>query len=145
MPAPDNYPYGKFRFRVECDGLSTLFSEVSGFDANVDSYEYREGAQKTTPFKVAGLRKYGNITLKRAVSKANAKQLWDWWTVATDKEVTRKSLTITLMDNDGTDVASWSVEQAWPVKYTAPDFSATASEAAQEQIELVHEGMTRTA
>lgn len=137
------YPYGKFRFRVECDGLSEYFSEVTGFDANVDVYEYREGSQKTTPLKVSGLRKYGNVTLKRAVSEANATELWDWWTIAADQEPERKSLAITLMDNDGNDVATWNIEEAWPVKYTAPDFNATASEAAVETIELAHEGMTR--
>ena len=73
----DMYPISKFRFKVECDGLTEYFSEVSGFDASVDSYEYREGNQKTTPIKVMGLRKYSNITLKRAVSTANATQLWD--------------------------------------------------------------------
>ena len=114
-----SYPYGKFRFRVECDGLSEFFSEVSG------------------------LRKYGNITLKRAVSEQNASELWDWWTIATDSEPERKSLAITLMDNNGADVATWNVEEAWPVKYTAPDFNATASEAAIETLELAHEGMTR--
>lgn len=140
----DIYPVSKFRFKVECDGLTEYFSEVSGFDASVDTYEYREGNQKTTPIKVMGLRKYGNITLKRAVSKANATQLWDWWTIVDGKEVERRDITVTLIDNDGADAAQWTIESAFPTKYTAPDFSATSSEAAIETIELVHEGLKRT-
>ena len=31
------YPYGKFRYRVEIDGLDAGgFSEVTGFDASID-------------------------------------------------------------------------------------------------------------
>ncbi len=140
----DNYPVSKFRFKVECNGLTEFFSEVSGLDANVDSYEYREGNQKTTPLKVMGLRKYSNITLKRAVSVANATQLWDWWTIADGAEVQREDITITLLDNNGDDAAQWTIESAFPIKYTAPDFNATASEAAMESLELVHEGLKRT-
>ena len=138
------YPVGKFRFSVECDGLSMEFSEVTGFDASVDSYEYREGSQKTTPLKVAGLRKYGNITLKRAVSAANSTEFWDWWTIIDGADVDRRNLVINLIDNAGEVAAVWEVENAFPIKYTAPDFNATSSEAAMESIELVHEGMKRT-
>lgn len=139
----DMYPVSKFRFKVECDGLTEFFSEVSGFDASVDSYEYREGNQKTTPIKVMGLRKYSNVTLKRAVSTANASQLWSWWTIADGKEAERRDVTVTLLNNDGQPAAQWSIENAFPVKYTAPDFNATANEAAIESIELAHEGLKR--
>ena len=38
------YPHGKFRYKVEIDGLEAGgFSEVSGFDASIDVIEYREG------------------------------------------------------------------------------------------------------
>lgn len=140
----DMYPVSKFRFKVECDGLTEYFSEVSGFDASIDSYEYREGNQKTTPIKVMGLRKYSNITLKRAVSPANATQLWDWWTIVDGKEAERRDITVTLLDNDNKEAAQWTIESAFPIKYTAPDFNATSSEAAIESIELVHEGLKRT-
>lgn len=40
-------------------------------------------------------------------------------------------------------VASWRVINAWPVKYTGPDFNATSSEVAVETLEVAHEGMTR--
>jgi phage tail-like protein len=36
------------------------------------------------------------------------------------------------------------VINAWPTKYTAPSFNAGSSDISIEQLELAHEGMTRT-
>lgn len=56
----------------------------------------------------------------------------------------RKTVTITLMDDEMQEVASWQLEKAWPTKYSAPDFNATSNEVAIESLELVCEGITRT-
>ena len=59
-------------------------------------------------------------------------------------EVVREDITIELLGEDGQTVkASWQVRQAWPCKYTAPDFNANSSELAIESLELAHEGITR--
>ena len=55
-----------------------------------------------------------------------------------------KTVTITLMDDEMQEVASWQLEKAWPTKYSAPDFNATSNEVAIESLELVCEGITRT-
>ena len=55
-----------------------------------------------------------------------------------------KNVTITLFDDDGsTALAVWTLTNAWPSKYTAPDFNASSSEIAFESVELVYESMTR--
>lgn len=136
------YPHAKFRYRVEIDGLAAGgFSEVSGFDASIDVIEYREGDMVTTPMKVPGLKKYGNITLKQGL--VDSMVIYDWMMAGVNGAVDRKTITITLLDEEEADAASWQVINAWPVKYTAPDFNATSSEIAIEQIEVAHEGMTR--
>lgn len=136
------YPHGKFRYKVEIDGLDAGgFSEVTGFDASIDVIEYREGNMVPTPMKVPGLKKYGNITLKQGLVDSTV--LYDWMIAGVDGEVERKTITITLLDNTGADAASWQVINAWPMKYTAPDFNATSSEVAVESLEIAHEGMTR--
>ena len=136
------YPYGKFRFRVEIDGLEAGgFSEVTGFDASIDVMEYREGDMAQTPYKIPGLKKYGNITLKKGLTDSLV--MYEWLITGVDGPVDRKTITITSLDEAGQDVASWQVINAWPVKYTAPDFNATSSEVAIETIEIAHEGMTR--
>ncbi len=137
------YPHGKFRYTVELEGLELGgFSEVSGFDASIDVIEYREGDKVQTPMKIPGLKKYGNITLKQGVADKDA--LYKWMATGFEKDVNRQTVTITLLDINGEPAASWQVINAWPTKYTAPDFNATSSEIAVETLELAHEGMTRT-
>ena len=136
------YPHGKFRYKVEIDGLEAGgFSEASGFDASIDVMEYREGDMVQTPMKIPGLKKYGNITLKQGV--ADSMVMYEWMIAGVEGEVERKTITITILDATETAAASWQVINAWPTKYTAPDFNATSSEIAIESIEIAHEGMTR--
>lgn len=139
------YPYKKYRFRLEIDGIDQAgFSEVSGFDANVDVIEYREGdSPVTSPVKLPGLTKYGNVTMKWGVT--DSLSLYDWIKGISEGTIERKTVTITVLDDAGDSKASWQLLNAWPTKYTAPDFNASASEIALESLELAHEGMTRTA
>ena len=135
-------PYGKFRYKVEIDGLEAGgFSEASGFDASIDVIEYREGDMVQTPLKLPGLKKYGNITLKQGV--ADSMVMYEWMIAGVEGEVERKTITITILDETETATASWQVINAWPAKYTWPDFNATSSEVAIESLEIAHEGMTR--
>ncbi len=129
------YPQGKFRYKVEIDGLEAGgFSEASGFDASIDVIEYREGDMVQTPMKVPGLKKYGNITLKQGVTDSTV--MYDWIIAGVEGEVERKTITITILDETETAAASWQVINVWPAKYTAPDFNATASEIAIESLEI---------
>ena len=94
-----------------------------------------------TPMKIPGLKKYGNITLKQGL--ADSTVLYDWIIAGVNGAVQRKTITITLLDEEEAPAASWQVINAWPTKYTAPDFNATSSEVAIETLEIAHEGMTR--
>ena len=91
-------PYGKFRYKVEIDGLEAGgFSEASGFDASIDVIEYREGDMVQTPMKLPGLKKYGNITLKQGV--ADSMVMYEWMIAGVEGEVERKTITITILDD----------------------------------------------
>ncbi|MGZ4164276.1 MAG: phage tail protein [Tumebacillaceae bacterium] len=136
-------PYRNFRYRVEVEGIQQAgFSEVSGFDASLDIVEYREGNQVITPRKLPGLAKYGNITLKWGVT--DSMDMYNWIADCIQGKVTRKTVTIIAIDEAGSDVATWQVIEAWPTKYTAPNFNATANEVAVDSLELAHEGLTRS-
>ncbi len=137
------YPYGKFRFKVEIEGLQVAgFSEASGFDASIETTDYREGNMVTTAQKVPGLKKYSNITLKKGVG--SSMELFNWINAGITGEVQRKTVTITILDQTEQPQASWQIINAYPCKYTAPDFNATSSEVAIESLEIVHEGLVRT-
>ncbi|PWK11522.1 phage tail protein [Tumebacillus permanentifrigoris] len=137
-------PYRKFRFAVQVDSvLSGGFSEVSGFDASIDVVEYREGDEVAiTPRKLPGLAKYGNVTLKRGVT--DSMDMFNWIQGFTENKIVRKDITIIARDEANNEVATFQIRNAWPTKYTGPDFNATASEVTIESLEFAHEGMKRT-
>ena len=136
-------PYRNFRFRVEVEGLEQAgFSEVSGFEATFDVIEYREGDELTTPRKLPGLIKYGNITLKWGTTESM--ELYEWLQECVEGTIERKTITIIALDEEGSDVATWQVIESWPVKYSAPTFNGIGTEVALEFIEFAHEGLTRT-
>lgn len=144
-PGARRDPYRNFRFTIECDGLTQGgFSEVAGFDISIDVIEYREGNETTTPRKLPGLTKYSNITLKAGTVDTAA--MHDWIADCVEGNIERQTLTLNAHGEESPDevVASWTIYECWPVKYTAPDFNALGSEVAIETLELAHEGLKRT-
>lgn len=142
MTGERNDPYRNFRFRVEIEGIQQAgFSEVSGYDASLDVIEYREGDDETTPRKLPGLTKYGNITLKWGVTDSD--DMYKWMAECIEGKIERKTITIVALDEEGDDAASWVINEAWPTRYTAPDFNGTGAEVAIELLEVAHEGMER--
>ncbi|MFC5449793.1 phage tail protein [Paenibacillus aestuarii] len=136
-------PYRNFRFRVEVEGIQQAgFSDVSGFDASLSVIEYREGNETITPRKLPGLAKYGNISLKWGVT--DSMDMYNWMNESIQGKVSRKTVTIIAINEEGSDVATWQVIEAWPMKYSAPSFKGTGNEIAIESLDLAHEGMTRT-
>jgi len=144
MPGERTDPYRNFRFRVEVEGLQQAgFSEVTGFDLSFDVIPYREGDDVITPRKLPGLARYGNISLKWGATESM--ELYEWMQECAEGTIERKTVTIIAIDEEGSDVATWQVIEAWPVRYTAPSFNGSGAEVALELLELAHEGMTRTA
>jgi phage tail-like protein len=138
------YPYTKYRFKVEIKEVGEIgFSEVSGLDASVSVHEYREGSDAApTASKVPGIRKYSNITFKWGLTESD--KVYKWMSPSLEKDIKRSAITITLLNESAEPAATWEMINAWPVKYTAPDFNALNSDIAIEQLEVAHEGLTRT-
>ena len=139
----NTYPFSRFKYKVDFGGQEAGFSEITGFDASIDVVEYREGNMTPpTPIKLPGLRKYSNITFKWGVTSSKA--AYDWMSPSFEKDIERKTILVTLLNENGEEVASWQIVNAWPVKFTGPEWNATASEIAIEHLELAHEGLTRS-
>jgi len=133
-------PYAQFNFLVEIDGLSVAgFSEVSGLTTEQDIIEYREGSDTQTVRKIPGLRKYGNITLKRGFTQN--RELWDWRKTTIDGITERKSGAIILLDEARNEALRWQFSQGWISKWEGPALNATANEAAIESMEVAVEDL----
>ncbi len=135
------YPLTVFSFRVDWGGTQAAFSEVTGLNFEVQIIEYRDGlSQEYSTIKMPGLKKYGNLTLKRGVF-ASDNEYFDWVNAIKLNKPERRDITISLLNENQDPVMVWKVMNAWPTKITSPDLKASGNEAAIETIEVAHEGI----
>ena len=140
-----NYPLTGFHFSVEWnpnDQENVSFSEVTGLNGSTTAIEYREGSDKEyTTLKMPGLRKYGNITLKRG-SMATDNGFFTWFNTVNNNTVERRDIKIMLLNENHEAVVTWNVKNAFPVKYDAGSLSASKGEVLIESVELACESFT---
>ena len=134
------WPLPKFHFQVKWDDTELAFQEVSGLDIETQPLEYRAGNNPVfSTTKMPGMLKTGNITMKKGVFvKDNA--IWDWFAEIKMNTITRKALTISLLDEAQAPTMVWKVQNAFPVKVTGTDLKAEGNEVAVESIEIAHDG-----
>ena len=73
-----------------------------------------------------GLTKYGNVTLKWGMSESMSFYEWVAGISNGSKSAPEdrvQDVTIYLQDDQHNDIASWTLINAWPCKYTAPDLT----------------------
>jgi phage tail-like protein len=137
---PHDDPHTRFNFVVDLgDGSGDLpaggFRKVRGLGTRIDPLEYRSGNDpELHTRKLPGLRHYDNVILKRGVT--GDLRLWQW--IAADPP-DRRTVTITMLDRQGTAVLRFILHNAWPCRWTAPQLNAKGNEVAIETIELCHE------
>jgi phage tail-like protein len=140
---PDKlYPLAVFHFRVEFGTEQLGFTEVSGLTQENQMIEYRAGDfPEYSSIKMAGLKKYNNITLKRGIMQSDNK-FFQWLSSGMKlSKVDRKDITISLLNEKHEPVMTWKVIRAFPVKLEGPQLKAMGNEVAIESIEIAHEGL----
>lgn len=136
------YPLVKFHFQVEWGGTKIGFTEVSGLDVETEVVEYRDGANpEYSKVKMPGMQKFSNITLKRGTF-ASDNEYFDWWNTVKLNTITRRDITISLLNEEHEPVVTWKIKNAWPTKIQSTDLKADGNEVAIESMEIVHEGLT---
>jgi phage tail-like protein len=135
------WPLPKFYFQVKWDNAVMSFQEVSGLDAEAQIIEYRSGDNPVfSTVKMPGLKKSGNVTMKKGVFKSDNK-FWLWFDEIKMNTIKRKSVIISLLDEGGNPTMVWTLANAWPTKITGTDLKSDGNEAAIESIEIAHEGL----
>jgi phage tail-like protein len=136
------WPMPKFFFSVTWGGNEIAFQEVSGLDVQSEEIKYRHGNSKQfSVIKMPGMKKYGNVTMKKGVFKGDNK-FWDWLKQIEMNTIKRVPVIISLMDQAGAAVMVWTLTNAWPTKISSTDLKSEGNEVAIETIEIVHEGLT---
>jgi phage tail-like protein len=129
------------KFVVEIEGIATsAFLAVSGIEADVAVVDYRPGNDKVPGArKLPGEAKFSNIVLKRGMTSDLS--LWNWMRETLEAQVSRRSMSVVLLNDAGEEVMRFNFKDAWPVKWSGPNLNADGSDVAIETLEIAHEGL----
>ena len=139
-----NYPLTGFHFSVKWsdNDENVSFSEVTGLGVSTTVIEYRDGADKEFhTYKMPGLKKFENVTLKRG-SMAADNGFFDWFNSIANNTVERREITIMLLNEKHEPVITWSLTNAFPVKYSPGALNASDGKVLIEELELAYESFT---
>lgn len=137
------WPLPAFYFKVKIGNWGEIaFKEVSGLDVEAQVIEYRHGnSPQFSTIKMPGIKKCCNVSLKKGVFIKDNK-LFDWFNTINMNTIQRETVTISLLDEEGDPTMVWKLVNAWPTKVTGVSLKSDGNEAAIEQLELAHEGLT---
>ena len=140
----NTWPLVKFSFSVKIGDIEGLFQEVTGLNSETQQIEYRhENSKVFSTVKMPGIRKFGNITLKKGLFKDD-KVLWALYNLVKMNTFEPKTITISLLDEAQGIAMTWTLLNAFPTKMIVTDMKADATEAAVETMEIAHEGLQIT-
>ena len=133
-----------FHFSVSFSGngpaiSDAAFQEVSGLESGIDVESVTEGGENRFVHQLPKPAKRSNLTLKRGLTTdSSALVQWCKSTIENDftDTIQPKDLQVSLLDEEGDPVASWSIGRAFPIKWSVNGFDAMENELAIETIEL---------
>jgi phage tail-like protein len=142
MAFRDN-PYGAFKFTVKLgeeggeDTFAGGFSDVSGLGNEVKFSEYRNGNENDNHVrKIANTNTVDDVTLKRGV--IGDLRLFTWLRETAEGRFQPRTVIITLHDEAGGNVCSWTLLAAQPKKWVGPTLAGKGGgEVAMEELHLV--------
>ena len=121
---------------------SGAFSECSGLEATMEPKIIKEGGRNWGSAQRMGPVSFGTVVLKRGLTRTH--DLWTWFSlVGKGAYAQRLNVSITMFDQAGNGVLSWTLKRAMPTKFKAPDLNSPSKEVAIEELHLVHEGLDR--
>ncbi len=136
------WPLPSFYFTVTIGALKGTFQEVSGLNADTPVIEYRHGTNPNySTIKMPGIKKVGNVTLKRGIFK-DGDSFWTWHDSITRDLSKRQTIVIELLDEAAATQMKWTLSNAQPIKITLLGMKGDEGEIAVELIELAFETLT---
>jgi len=136
-------PLRGFRFLLEIEGIASGgFARVKGLSREIKHESYREGGVNDYEHKLVTLVTYPVLVLERGLALDD---LWKWALAASEGDVQRKTVWIRLQNEANEKAWAWLIEHALPVKWSASDLDAQASQVVMESLELAHHGLRRAA
>lgn len=123
-----------FRFVVSIDGQGqAAFTECTLPVVEVEIERLKEGGNNIFIHQLPGQRKPANVSLKNGVGKS---ELMDWYLEIMEGNITRKTVTITLLNSEKQPVMVWNINDAFPSKWSGPRLESGSKTLAIQTLEL---------
>lgn len=139
------YPLAVYNYKVEINGETIGFSEVSGLSVGYETSTYTESPVSgigPRRMYMPGQIKSATVSLKKGVvTGVSVPALFDWINSIQLNRVDKKDIYVRLCDENGDAVISWKVINAFPTKLDAPSFTANSNDVAIESMELMADGV----
>ncbi|SKB72103.1 phage tail protein [Dyadobacter psychrophilus] len=143
-----------FRFKAVFQGIDgvgdndTLFQDVSGLTREIELEEVKDGANPMSAYKFPKKVKYTNLVLKRGMFVDSAlvgffdKAVNSYFNVL-NLDSSTCDITISLLGETNEPLVSWTVFNAFPVKWVISDFKASGNEIVVESMEFSYQRFKR--
>jgi len=144
------YPPRNFHFGVTVIGAGAgsqqpnadaSFQEVAGMQAKMEVENLIEGGENRFAYRLPRYVNYSNLVLKRGLVPSGS-SLTDWVTDTLGGglalPIATKDLKISLLNDKGTPLASWTFQRAWPLRWELAPFNAKSGEVLIETLELTY-------
>jgi phage tail-like protein len=139
------FPLPVYNYKVEIDGQTVAFSEVSGLSVAYETSTYVESPTTGVGPRhiyMPGQRKSATITMKKGVvAGVSVPTLFAWINSIQLNRIDKRDIYVRLCDENGAAVVSWKVINAFPTKLDAPTFTASSNDVAIESMELMADGV----
>ena len=136
----DHLVTGKFKIEIE-RVTQAAFAAMDGIESTTDVVHYADG-DDIIERKRPGRTRYSNIVLKRGF--VNTDELWNWYKNVADGKVERKSGSIILSADDGSEIMRYNFYEAWPCRWKSCVLDASLkTKGIIEELEIVVEKIER--
>lgn len=144
-PLPTAFHFS-VRFDTDAADAEYAFQEVDGIGSTMETEAYQEGGENRFVHALPKAVKHPKLSLKRGVAAVDSPLVqWckDVLETGLGVPILPKVVHVSLLNDEGTPLRSWSFDNAYPVGWTVEGFGATKNSLAVEKIELNYDTATR--
>lgn len=153
-PGPEQSPFSAFNFEVQIrlsgkdasaqPFVHAAFAECDGLEVTMEPKVVRSGGEPGRQHRLPGPLSYGNLTLKRGMTRSSL-QLWAWALgYATTRGMARRAQVTVEMhaSQRGDPTCSFVLDDCLPVKLKAPPLNAREGVVAVEELQIAYSALT---
>ncbi|MBW8887707.1 MAG: phage tail protein [Fibrobacteres bacterium] len=131
--------FGPFTLKVEIEGVTQgVFQSVEGL---ASESEVVSGEEYGAPAWIPGPSQGSRLILRRPYDPTLS-GLWRWRQSVIDGDAQKRDGHIFVFDAGGKLVAHWVFRKGWPSRWEVPKLEAGVPNAAEEVVEIVHQGLS---